>query len=224
MNNTLLRRTLLGASVAAAILLASCSGGQPAVKYQPANASAPAQPLRWTFDQDPVGGLPPGAAVFSGSWAVRAEPGAPSSPNALCQTGTAEYPALTLGEAVYSDLVLAADFKPISGRTDRAGGLIFRVQDKDNYYILRANALENNVNFYRYAGGQRSLLKDGSASVPSEQWQELRVEVVGNHLRGFLNDEPVVETTDDTFTAGQVGLWTKADSTTCFDDVTVRTP
>src|SRR5439155_20148767 len=167
-------------------------------------------------------GLPPAAVVFSGNWAIRAEDGAPSPPNALCQTASAEFPALSLGEAVLTDLVLSARFKPISGRSDQAAGLIFRVQDKDNYYILRANALEGNVNFYKYASGRRSDLKNGSAKVAAGQWQELRAEVVGNRLRGFLNGQAVVETTDDTYQAGKVGLWTKADSTTCFDDFEAR--
>lgn len=159
---------------------------------------------------------------FSGSWAARAEGDAPSPPNALCQTGTAEFPALLLGDVIYTDLVQSTRFKPISGRTDQAAGLIVRVQDKDNYYILRANALEHNVNFYKHAGGRRSVLKEASATVPSGQWQELRVEVVGNRLRGMLNGQLVVETTDDTYQAGGIGLWTKADSVTCFDDVEAR--
>jgi hypothetical protein len=211
--------------VAAALVLCGCFGGQAAVKYQPADQSAAsAQPLQLRFDSDPVGGLPPGAVVFSGSWAVRAEEGAPSPPNALCQTATAQFPALSLGDAVYTDVVLSTRFKPISGHEDRAAGLIFRVQDRDNYYILRANALEGNVNFYKYAGGRRSAIMEASAKVEAGQWQELRAEVVGNRMRGFLDGQQVVEATDETYTAGKVGLWTKADSVTCFDDFEARSP
>jgi hypothetical protein len=213
------------ALLAAAAGLFGCFGGQAAVKYQPQDQPAtPAPPLRLTFDAGPVGGLPPGASVFSGTWAIRPEEGAPSPPNALCQTGTAEYPALSLGEPVYTDVVLAVRFKPISGHTDQAAGLIFRVQDQDNYSILRANALEGNVNFYKYAGGQRSSIKEGAGQVESGRWQNLRAEAAGNRLRGFLNDQLVVEATDETYTAGQVGLWTKADSVTCFDDLVATTP
>src|SRR5207247_11224795 len=100
----------------------------------------------------------------------------------------------------------------------------FRVQDKNNYYILRANALENNVNLYKYAGGRRSGIKEASATVAKGTWQELRVEAVGNHLRGFLNGKLAVEATDDSYNSGGVGLWTKADSVTCFDDVEVSLP
>jgi hypothetical protein len=118
------------------------------------------------------------------------------------------------------DLVMSTRFKPISGRVDQAAGVIFRVQDAGNYYILRANALEGNVNLYRYAGRRRSLIKEGSAEVRSGEWQELSVEVAGNRFRGLLNGVPVVEATDDAYPAGRIGLWTKADSVTCFDDVT----
>jgi hypothetical protein len=209
---------------AALLLLASgCVSAQAATKYQVGDATS-SQPLTWTFDSEPTDAIAIVGTVFSGTWEVRAEADAPSPPNALCQTGTAEFPALSLGDWVLSDVVVTTQFKPIAGRQDQAAGLLFRIQDKDNYYILRANALENNVNFYKYAGGRRSSLKEGKAQVPSGQWQQLRVEATGNRFRGFLNDQQVVEVTDDTYQAGQVGLWTKADSLTCFDDVQARTP
>jgi len=112
-------------------------------------------------------------------------------------------------------------FKPLSGKNDQAAGIIFRIQDANNYYILRANALEDNVIFFRYGSGSRTTLKEASAKVPSGQWQELRVEATGNQFRGYLNDQMVVETTDDAYKAGKVGLWTKADSVTCFDNVKI---
>jgi hypothetical protein len=175
----------------------------------------------WTFDKDPVGGLPAGATVFSGSWAVRAEAGAPSPPNALCQTGVAEFPALSLSETPYADAIIEASFKPISGREDQAAGIIFRIQDKDNYYILRANALEDNLNIYKYVRGRRIFIKGTNAKVSSNKWQQLGVEVTGSRIRSSLNGQPMVEATDDTFKAGKIGLWTKADSVTCFDNVRV---
>jgi hypothetical protein len=152
---------------------------------------------------------------------VRAEPDAPSQPNALCQTGTADFPAINLDPNPYTDLSLRTRFKPISGRTDQAAGLVFRIQDKDNYYILRANALENNVNFYIYRGGRRSDLRGSTSPVAAGAWQELRVDVQGNQFRGFLNGQQVTEASDDSYRTGGIGLWTKADSVTCFDDVEV---
>lgn len=202
-------------------LVAGCRG-KPQVKYQGGEQTVPAgTTTEWTFDKDAADGLPAGAEVFSGTWAVRAEADAPSQPNALCQMATADFPAISFGNELYADLVMSVRFKPISGKEDQAAGIIFRVQDTNNYYILRANALEDNVIFFRYASGSRSILKEGSVKVPSGQWQELRVEVIGNRFRGFLNDQLVVETTDDAYKLGKVGLWTKADSMTCFDDVKV---
>jgi len=177
--------------------------------------------LAFNFERDAVDGLPSGAIVFSGTWAVRAENDAPSPPNALCQMGTATYPALSLTNAQYGDVTIITRFKAISGQADQAAGIIFRIQDKDNYYIVRANALENNVIIFKYVGGQRTQIKEGAAKVGSGKWQELRVEVIGNRIRGLLDGNSVVETTDNTFKNGGVGLWTKADSVTCFDDVRV---
>jgi 3-keto-disaccharide hydrolase len=207
-------------SVQASLSAPGSGAGSSATSAQ-ASASGAGQ-LRWNFDQDQPGGLPKGAQAFTGSWAVRAESDAPSPPNALCQTGTAEFPALELGDATYTNVTMTTRFKPISGKEDQAAGLIFRIQDKDNYYIVRANALENNVMIFKYQGGRRSTIKSGSAQVPTGKWQELRAEISGDRIRGFVNEQQVVEATDGTFkSAGRVGLWTKSDSVTCFDDVTV---
>lgn len=211
-------RRALAASLALSLVLSACEG-TPAVRYQspPPNAA----PASWNFDADATGGLPAGSELFSGNWIVRAEADAPSKPNALCQVGDAEFPAIALGASVYGDLTVTMRFKPISGKVDQAAGIIARVQDNNNYYIIRANVLETNVNLYKYAGGRRSGIKDGGAKVAQGQWQELRLQVAGDRLRGFLNGQLVVEATDATYRAGRVGLWTKADSVTCFDDVIV---
>jgi hypothetical protein len=205
--------------LALAALLAGCEG-TPVVTYS--SAAPTAASATWSFDQDAVGRAPPGADAFAGQWAVRAEADSPSRPNALCQTGTATFPAIALSSAVYGDVTITVRFKPITGREDQAAGIIFRVQDKDNYYILRANALESNVNFYKYASGQRSGITEGKAQVGAGQWQELRVEIAGDRMRGFLDGKLVAEATDTTYKAGRIGLWTKADSVTCFDDVAIK--
>lgn len=209
-----MRRKVIRAGICMAVAL--ITGGSPCWA-----AEAPKTP-QWTFDKQQAGKPPAGATVFAGKWAVQGVPGAPSAPNALCQTGYSEYPALSLGDKVYGDVTIETQFKAISGSGDRAAGIIFRIRDKDNYYILRANALEDNVNIYKYAGGRRRSIREGSAKVPSGTWQELRVEVQGNRIRGFLNNRQVVEASDDTFKAGKVGLWTKADSVICFDNVRVN--
>jgi hypothetical protein len=225
-NNEEIEMKVLGwASLLIVFLVTGCRNDQSTAKPQPNKQSIAAEKtIRWTFDTDSVGGLPVGTEFFSGKWIVRAETDVPTPPNTLCQTEAAEFPALVLSDTVYTDVIVSAQFKPISGHTDQAAGIIFRVQDKDNYYILRANALENNDNLYKYAGGQRSELKEGSAQVVLGQWQKLQAEVIGDHIRGFLNGQLVVEVNDNTYQAGQVGLWTKADSVTCFDDIQASLP
>jgi hypothetical protein len=206
-------------------LITIAGTGRAMARYQTADVSAAQESLTWSFDDLAKGDLPAGSEVLSetrlGGWTVRAEADAPSAPNALCQTGVGEFPAIALSDLVLDDVVMTSRLKPISGRVDQAAGLIFRIQDGSNYYILRANALEGNVNLYKYASGRRSLIKEASVNVNSGEWQELQVEVIGNHFRGPLNGAPVVEATDDDYPAGRVGLWTKADSVTCFDDVLV---
>ena len=215
------RPLTIAALLALAGLSAGC-GGTPQARYQAGDTNAVAgQVEEWTFDKDAAGKPPTGAEVFGGTWEVKAEPDAPSAPNVLCQSATAEFPAIRFGEKVYADLTASVRFKPVSGKDDQAAGIIFRVQDAGNYYILRANALENNVLLFRFAGGSRSSIKSGNAKVPSGRWQELKVEVEGNRFRGYLDGKLVVEATDDAYKAGGVGLWTKADSVTCFDDFRV---
>ena len=173
------------------------------------------------FDNTPNGELPAGAQVFTGSWAVRAVKGAPSAPKALCQSGRADYPAIALGGKTYSDVQILTSFKPISGKEDQAAGIIFRVLDEENYYILRANALEKNVVLFKYVKGKRISLKETSVKVVKGAWQDLRVEIKGTLIRGYLGGKLVIEATDATFKSGKVGLWTKADSQTCFDNVLI---
>ena len=207
------------ALVLAAIALVRCAA--PA-------ASAPAPSLTsgehfasrsWTFDTDAPGSVPAGAKVFDGTWAVRAEPGTPSAPNALCQTGNGTYPAIGLTTESHRDMRVSASVKPISGSQDRAAGVLLRVRDAQNYYIVRANALENNVILFKFVNGSRSEIKSGSAGVPAGAWHELRGEVVGTTIRGYFDGHLVVEANDGTFAEGGAGLWTKSDSVTCFDDV-----
>src|SRR5438552_15866027 len=124
------RVTLL---LALAGLSAGC-GGTPQVKYQPGEQTATAgQTEEWNFDKDAAGKPPAGAEAFGGTWEVKAESDAPSSPNVLCQSATAKFPAIRLGDKVYADLVATVRFKTVSGKDDQAAGLIFRVQDANNY-------------------------------------------------------------------------------------------
>jgi hypothetical protein len=115
--------------------------------------------------------------------------------------------------------------KPLSGRVDQACGLVFRYRDENNYYVTRANALEGNVRLYAVKDGRRQQFATWSGDVVQDRWGELRVEARGNHLVAFWNGTKVIDADDATFPeAGRVGLWTKADSVTAFDNLTVAPP
>jgi len=214
-------RSVAAGLLATAIALSGCGLAPSPTGTAALTSSDLFFPTTWNFDRDTTGSIPAGATVFSGSWAVRAEPGAPSAPNAICQTASAEFPALRLTSEAHRDMRVTAQVKPISGREDQAAGVLLRVRDAKNYYVVRANALEGNVIIFTYVDGRRSEVKSGSATVTAGSWQELRGEIVGTTIRGFVNGRLVVEATDTSFREGGAGLWTKSDSFTCFDDVTV---
>ena len=135
------------------------------------------------------------------------------------------FPLAIFEQPVAADLDVAVRFKPVSGEVDRAAGIALRLIDKDNYYVVRANALEDNVRLYRVTKGQRVQFAGADAKVPSGVWQELRLTARGNRFEVFHGGKRLYEATDATLTAaGRVALWTKADSVTRFDDLTIRTP
>jgi hypothetical protein len=112
-------------------------------------------------------------------------------------------------------------FKPISGKADQAGGVLWRAKDSDNYYIARANALEDNVTIYHTVKGRRTEKKRAKMKVASNEWHTLRVDFQGPHFTVTFDGKKAIEWDDNTFKeAGKVGVWTKADSVTLFDDFT----
>jgi len=176
------------------------------------------------FDQEKIGALPAGwiAGVTgrgSPQWAVIADPKAPSTPHVLQQSGRGTFPWCVKKDTSLADGFVEAKFKPISGREDQAGGVVWRWKDGDNYYVARANALENNVALYYTSQGKRNTLEYVDAPVPADAWHTLRVEFAGKRIRVALNGKWYIDLEDGHITgAGAVGLWTKADSVTSFDD------
>ena len=176
------------------------------------------------FDQTPVGSLPSG--WLSGStgggkprWAVEADSTAPSKPNVLKQSGSGAYPWAVKQDVQLENGFVEVKFKPISGRQDQAGGLVWRWKNGDNYYVARANALENNVSLYHTTGGSRKTIKYVDAPVPSAVWHTLRVEFSGGRIRVSLDGRNTIDLEDRAISGpGAVGVWTKADSVTAFDD------
>jgi hypothetical protein len=176
------------------------------------------------FDSDPVGALPAGwtcGVTGSGKphWAVAADPGAPSKSNVLMQSGSGTFPWCVRSGTAVTDGFVEVKFKPISGREDQAGGVVWRWKDGDNYYVARANALEGNVSLYYTEGGKRKTLKYVDAPVARGVWHTLRVEFAGTRIAVGLDGRRAIEFEDKHITgAGSVGVWTKADSVTAFDD------
>ena len=176
------------------------------------------------FDSDPVGSAPAGwtCGVTGGGsprWAVTADPSAPSKPNVLKQTGSGTFPWCVKSGTSLADGFVEVKFKPVSGGEDQAGGLVWRWKDGDNYYVVRANALENNVSLYYTERGRRKTLKYVDAPVAAGAWHTLRVEFAGTRLVVSLDGKRTIEFEDKHISGpGAVGVWTKADSVTAFDD------
>ena len=191
------------------------------------------------FSQDAVG-QPPKGFEFGhtadvgrpGNWVVQAE----GSNKLLAQTDAdstrSRFPVAVVSDVSAADVDLSVRFKPLSGRVDQAAGLVWRYQNQDNYYIVRANALEDNVVLYKVEGGKRTdlpLKGEGrtygkKTEVPANQWSTLRVVANGRLFEVYFNGGKLYEVEDATFsTPGKVGVWTKADSVTQFDDLAVVT-
>ena len=186
----------------------------------------------FNFDADTVGQMPAkfhAALTGQGAmpeWTVKADTTAPSQPNVLAQLSNDKtdyrFPLAILDEGSFKDLELSVKFKAVSGEVDRAAGLVFRLKDANNYYVVRANALEGNYRLYHVVAGKRQQFAGANLKVASNEWHELRVECTGNNITCFYDGEKKIELTDNTFSeAGKVGLWTKADSVTYFDDLRI---
>ena len=175
-------------------------------------------PAGWSNQKTGRGGL--------GSWSVLADSTAPSMPNVLAQTSK-ENPGYHFNLAVaeqtnFPDLEIELKFKAMDGQEDQGGGPVWRYQDADNYYICRANPLESNYRVYKVVDGNRKQLQSVNVEIPSNVWHTLKVKNVGNHIQCWYDGVLYLDLTDDTFTSGKVGLWTKADAVTYFDDFEIE--
>ena len=176
------------------------------------------------FDTFKVGEPPPGwAATKTGAgqakWTVEKDDTAPSKPNVLKQSGQATYPVCIKEDTNLKDGFVEVKFKAVSGKEDQAGGLIWRARDSNNYYVVRANALEDNVTIYDTVNGRRTERKRTRVKVASNQWHTLRIDFQGTHFTVTFDGKKALEWDDQTFKdSGKVGVWTKADSVTLFDD------
>ena len=141
----------------------------------------------------------------------------------LKQSGSGTFPWCVKKDVSVADGSVEVKFKSISGNEDAAGGVVWRWKDGNTYYVARANALENNVSLYYTENGRRNTIKYVDAPVPRNQWHTLKVEFAGKRIRVSLDGKLYIELDDDHIAgAGAVGVWTKADSVTAFDDFTYR--
>jgi len=157
----------------------------------------------------------------SAKWSVEKDESAPSKPNVLKQSGAATFPVCIKNDTNLTDGFVEVKFKPVAGKEDQAGGVIWRVRDANNYYVARANALEDNVTIYHTINGKRVAFKNINTKVMSGVWHTLRVDFAGNKFSVTFDGNQVIDATDESFAnAGKVGVWTKADSVTEFDNFT----
>src|ERR1700730_13216044 len=186
-----------------------------------------------SFESTRIGVAPEGwTATLTGSgdpkWTIESDETAPSKSKVLKQSGRATFPLLLKDDTSIKDGFIEIKFKAIAGSEDRAAGVVWRAKDANNYYVARANALEDNFVLYKTVNGVRSALdivgrKGGygvSVPVPANTWHSLRIDFKGARFTASFNGKQMFEVEDSTFTdAGKGGLWTKSDSVTLFDEV-----
>jgi hypothetical protein len=185
------------------------------------------------FSKDDAGKLPEGwkaekTGKGEGSiWKVVADKTAPSGKGyVLAQTAEGPGPMFNLcvaNDGDYKDVDVTVAFKAVAGKKDQGGGIVWRYQDANNYYVARMNPLEDNFRLYKVVAGSRKQLKtQEELKVPTGTWHTLRITMVGDRIACYLDGKKHLEATDDTFTkAGKIGLWTKADAQTYFDNLKI---
>lgn len=188
---------------------------------------------RWSFSKAKVGELPRGWKVAEtagvktpATWKVVADPTAPTPPNALALTETKNpnktFNMLIARRTEYKDLEISVMVKAMTGKLDQGGGPIWRCKDPNNYYVARWNPLEDNIRVYYVKDGKRKQLGTADVKMDAKKWHKVGARQVGDKIEVFLNDKKVIEVEDSTFTEpGAIGLWTKADAATAFDDLGV---
>jgi hypothetical protein len=187
----------------------------------------------WNFDRDQPGTLPSDFSIgtlfdgrSAGDWQVLSTDRAKSPPHVLgqLQRKGAEhaYKTLLINSLRGSNLDLQVSFLAIEGKADMGGGLIWRAADDRNYYLTRANPLEQNIRIYRVAKGVRQMIQNFDQIIDVRSWHTLRVVMKGCRVQVLFDEKQIFELCDETFKEGKIGLWTKSDAVTYFDDLTLH--
>ncbi|MGQ9652389.1 MAG: PepSY domain-containing protein [Phycisphaerae bacterium] len=185
---------------------------------------------RWTFDREPAGTLPPNWVIKQNNptkelakWLIEPDADATSKPNVLnvkTANGNATYNLAIIENVLYRDLSLSVKVRGNTGSDDQGGGLIWRCKDENNYYVCRINPLENNYRVYKVVDGKRTMLQSVDFETPTGKWFTLRVRMKGNQIACYCDGRKWLEVKDETFKdAGMIGLWTKADACSSFDNL-----
>jgi hypothetical protein len=200
------RRLLMTAAVAAG---ASMSIGSPIARSQASVRS---------FDfSKPLDGW----TIVSGKWTIEEVPGDWPGGPALVQLEQGNgLNVIVAPGAPCGDVDVSVRFRLIFGSADVSAGIVFRFAE-DRYYVIRADGMEDNFNLSFYEGGLRQIARASVKAPAIEQWHKLRISAVGDRIQGWLNDQALIDERDSRFASGRIGLWTKADSMTAFDDLTV---
>jgi Domain of Unknown Function (DUF1080) len=213
------RRGILKAAAAASMMAASWFR-RPAAAGAEEELNVPDNAPTDSFDFETRG--IEGWTTVDGRWAVEDMAGAPSGKKVLVQRATNnEFNVIVAPPGPYTDVDVSMKFKPMSGREDASGGIVLRFND-GKYYVVRANALETNFRLYYYDRGRRQLASAGVKAPALGQWHTVRVVAVGNHMQAWLDGKRYLDHRDGRFKSGRIGLWTKADSVTAFDDLAIR--
>jgi hypothetical protein len=198
-----------------------------------AQAETASPALVWNFDREQPGTLPSEFSIATlfdgrpaGNWQVLATDRAKSPPYVLAQLmakgAEHAYKVVLIKEVIASDLNLDVSFLPIQGQADMGGGLIWRAADDRNYYLARANPLEQNIRVYRVVKGVRHLLENFNQTINVKRWHTLRITHQGCRMIIFYDDKQVFDLCDETFHSGTIGLWTKSDAVTYFDNLQLQ--
>jgi hypothetical protein len=175
----------------------------------------------WTFDEDRTGAIARGFTNETGEWKVVDS----DAGKALAQTARSPGPAfnVTLIEGTNAqDVDLAVRLKAVAGKSDQGGGLVWRAKDAKNYYIARYNHLEDNYRVYKVVDGRRSQPFQNADITHHDGWTTLRVTMTGDHIECYYDGKKYLDVHDSTFPgAGKIGLWSKADAQSQFDDLTL---
>jgi hypothetical protein len=215
MRSVMPRRSWLIGGLAAMAGLAR----QGRARAAPADLELPDDAVPTAFDFE-TKGIEEWTTV-SGRWVVEDVDQAPSGRRVLVQRATRNEFNVIVAPGSYTDVDVTMKFKPISGREDASGGIVFRFTD-GKYYVVRANALEANFRLYYYDRGRRQIAGASVKAPALGQWHTIRLVAIGDHMQAWLDGTRYLDHRDARFTSGRVGLWTKADSITAFDDLIIR--